>query len=115
MTVSLLPPSKTQSPMRINPLLTAAIVALSSTLILSGCQATKGWLGKRDDGSLAYQDSKKLAPLVLPAQQNTAAFTPLYPTPDVGANTLTLTNEAGKQFKLPPPQRAVSLPNQANQ
>ena len=96
------------------PLLTATLVALSSTLILSGCQATKGWLGKRDNGSLNYQNSKKLAPLVLPAEQETAAFTPLYPTPEMGVNTLTLTNEAGKQFKLPPPERAVALPNASN-
>ncbi|MDO5768097.1 MAG: hypothetical protein Q4P13_01215 [Psychrobacter sp.] len=106
--------AKAKSMSMSRPLLTATLVALSSTLILSGCQATKGWLGKRDNGSLNYQNSKKLAPLVLPAEQEAAAFIPLYPTPEVGGNTLTLTNEAGKQFKLPPPERAVALPNTPN-
>jgi len=77
-------------------------------LVLSGCQATKELFGKRDNGSLEYQQSKKLAPLELPAAQETAPFVPLYPTPNVGANTLKLENESGKQYQLPKPQRAVA-------
>ncbi|MBF0657419.1 hypothetical protein IPZ60_01555 [Psychrobacter sp. NG25] len=85
---------------------------LGSTLVLSGCQATKNLLGKRDNGSLEYQQSKKLAPIELPAAKETAPFVPLYATPDAGANTLKLANESGSQYKLPQPQRAVSgLPN----
>lgn len=84
------------------------MVALASTLVLSGCQATKDFIGKRDNGSLEYQQSKKLAPLELPAAQETAPFVPLYPTPNAGGNTLTLQNEAGKQYQLPKPQRAVA-------
>ena len=84
------------------------MVVLSSTLVLSGCQATKDFIGKRDNGSLEYQQSKKLAPLELPAAQETAPFVPLYPTPNAGGNTLTLQNEAGKQYQLPKPQRAVA-------
>ena len=42
-------------------------VVLGSTLVLSGCQATKEVFGKRDNGSLEYQQSTKLAPLQLPA------------------------------------------------
>ena len=84
------------------------IVVLASTLVLSGCQATKDFIGKRDNGSLEYQQSKKLAPLQLPAAQETAPFVPLYPTPNAGGNTLTLQNEAGKQYQLPKPQRAVA-------
>ena len=87
---------------------TMLTVVLGSTLILSGCQATKDFIGKRDNGSLEYQQSKKLAPLELPAAQETAPFVPLYPTPNVGANTLKLENEAGKQYQLPQPQRAVA-------
>ena len=83
------------------------MVVLANTLVLSGCQATKDFIGKRDNGSLEYQQSKKLAPLELPAAQETAPFVPLYPTPNAGGNTLTLQNEAGKQYQLPKPQRAV--------
>lgn len=82
---------------------------LGSTLVLSGCQTAKGLIGKRDNGSLEYQDSKKLAPLELPAAQDTAAFVPLYPTPNVGANTLTLQNESGKQYQMPKPERAIAI------
>ena len=83
-------------------------VVLGSTLVLSGCQATKSLLGKRDNGSLDYQQSKKLAPIELPAAQETAPFVPLYSTPNAGANTLQLQNESGNQYQLPKPQRAVS-------
>lgn len=82
-------------------------VILGSSLVLSGCQATKGFFGKRDNGSLDYQDSKKLAALELPVAKQTAPFVPLYQTPAVGANTLTLKNEAGKQYQLPKPKRAA--------
>lgn len=87
-----------------------AIVTLlvSSTLVLSGCQASKELFGKRDNGSLEYQNSKKIAPLELPADQETAPFVPLYATPNAGANTLELQNESGKQYQLPKPQRAVN-------
>ena len=83
-------------------------IVLASTLVLSGCQATKDFIGKRDNGSLEYQQSKKLTPLELPAAQETAPFVPLYPTPNAGGNTLTLQNEAGKQYQLPKPQRAIA-------
>ena len=84
-------------------------LVLGSTLVLSGCQATKEFIGKRDNGSLEYQQSKKLAPLELPVAQETAPFVPLYPTPNVGGNTLTLQNDSGKQYQLPKPQRAVAV------
>ena len=89
-------------------------VILGSTVVLSGCQTAKGVIGKRDNGSLDYQSSKKLAPLQLPANQNTAAFVPLYPTPSVGANTLTLQNDAGKQYQLPKPERAIVTTSKSN-
>lgn len=85
-------------------------LVLGSTLVLSGCQSAKDLLGKRDNGSLEYQQSKKLAPIVLPADQETAPFVPLYPTPSAGTNTLTLKNESGSQYQLPKPQRTVSNP-----
>lgn len=93
-----------------------ALVAIifGSTLVLSGCQTAKGFLSKRDNGSLEYQQSQKLAPLQLPAAQNTAPFTPLYATPNVGANTLTLQNAAGKQYQLPRPERAIAVAAPAN-
>lgn len=83
-------------------------LVLGSTLVLSGCQSTKDLLGKRDNGSLDYQQSKKLAPVELPAAKETAPFVPLYATPNAGGNTLTLQNESGNQYQLPKPQRAVS-------
>lgn len=83
-------------------------LVLGSTLVLSGCQSTKNLLGKRDNGSLDYQQSKQLAPIELPADQETAPFVPLYPTPNAGTNTLKLQNESGKQYQLPAPQRTVS-------
>ncbi|WP_169392614.1 MULTISPECIES: hypothetical protein [Psychrobacter] len=91
------------------PFLALTAVIMSSTMLLSGCQTVKGWIAKRDNGSLDYQSSKKLAPLELPANQETAAFVPLYPTPNVGANTLNLQNAAKKQYQLPKPERAVRL------
>ena len=84
-------------------------VVMGSTLVLSGCQSAKGFLGKRDNGSLEYQQSQKLTPLQLPVEQDTVPFVPLYPTPNVGANTLILQNDAGKQYQLPKPERAVSI------
>ncbi|WP_352309677.1 hypothetical protein [Psychrobacter sp. W2-37-MNA-CIBAN-0211] len=90
------------------------VLVLGSTLVLSGCQMTKGFLGKRDNGSLEYQESKKLAPLELPVTQQPAAFVPLYTTPNAGVNTLTLQNEAGKQYQLPKPQRAVAVSDASN-
>ncbi len=82
---------------------------LGSTLVLSGCQSAKGVLGKRDNGSLEYQQSKKLAPLELPVAQDAAPFVPLYPTPNLGKNTLELQNDSGKQYRLPKPERTVPV------
>lgn len=96
------------TPLLTTPKLLLAVI-LGSTLVLSGCQATQGFFGKRDNGSLDYQDSKKLAVLQLPVAQETAPFVPLYQTPAVGVNTLSLKNEAGKQYQLPKPERAVAI------
>jgi len=86
-------------------------VILGSAVVLSGCQSAKDLLGKRNNGSLEYQQSKKLAPIALPAEKETAPFVPLYPTPNAGANTLTLQNESGSQYQLPKPQRTISNPS----
>lgn len=94
----------------LKPMMTLLTLAISSTLVLTGCQATKGLFSKRDNGSLDYQQSKKLEPLVLPSDQETAPFVPLYPTPNRGVNTLELTNESGKQYQLPRPERSVAVP-----
>lgn len=94
------------TPKAIAPML---FIIIGSTLVLSGCQATKDLLGKRDNGSLEYQQSQKLTPLQLPADQQTVPFVPLYATPSVSQNTLVLQNEAGKQYQLPQPERAVAI------
>ena len=91
-----------------------AIIAASSVAFLSGCQATKGAFGKIGDGSLAYQKAEKLDPIQLPADQETAPFVPLYPTPAVGVNTLDVENESGKRYELPAPHRQVPTANQAS-
>ncbi|OOR91682.1 hypothetical protein B0181_02765 [Moraxella caviae] len=73
--------------------------------VMTGCSTVSGFLGKRDNGSLDYLSSKKAEPILLPANQQSAEFVPLYTTPTVGDNQLQLTNEAGKQYELPkPPQ-----------
>lgn len=95
------------------PVTALLMIVLGSSVVLSGCQSVKGLLAKRDNGSLEYQNSKKLAPIELPANQQTAAFVPLYPTPNVGANTLELQNEAGKQYQLPLPERSVPIIREA--
>lgn len=95
------------TPIKMLPAITTLL--LSSFLVLTGCQSTKALIGKRDNGSLDYQQSKKLAPLELPADQETAPFVPLYPTPNVGENTLKLQNESGKQYQLPKPDRRIAV------
>lgn len=75
-------------------------------VVLSGCTATKNLFGKWNNGSLDYQQSKKLDPIELPTTQPKVDFTPLYPTPKVGDNTLNLSNESGSQYELPKPPQA---------
>lgn len=86
--------------------LTACVVLLATTL--TGCQNIKQAWGKRNNGSLDYQTAQKLPPIKLPVGQDTAEFVPLYPTPTVGENTLNLTNESGKQYRLPTPPKALN-------
>ncbi|SPX81514.1 hypothetical protein [Moraxella ovis] len=82
-----------------------ALVALS--IALTGCSTTKNWLGKRNNGSLDYQQSQKIDPIKLPVNQATAEFTPLYQTPNLGASPINLTNDSGKQYELPKPPTAA--------
>ncbi|USZ13922.1 hypothetical protein NKT77_07245 [Moraxella sp. FZLJ2107] len=81
--------------------LTAVIMAVMTAL--TGCAATKSLLAKRDNGSLDYRTSEKIAPLQLPAEQPAAEFVPLYPTPTVNEKSSDFINEAGKQYELPKP------------
>lgn len=80
-------------------------LVLAGSLVLSGCSTLKGWLGKRDNGSLDYQQSQKIDPIKLPSDQKTADFVQLYPTPAIKENTIVLTNEEGKQYQLPRPPK----------
>lgn len=82
-----------------------ALVVLS--IALTGCSATKSWLGKRNNGSLDYQQSQKIEPIKLPANQVSAKFVPLYSTPDFGPSPINLTNDSGKQYELPKPPTAA--------
>lgn len=81
------------------------LIVLSCLMAITGCQNTQNLLGNYRDGSLDYVSAQKLPPLQLPAHQANIEFVPLYPTPAVGQNTLDLTNQSGKQYRLPkPPQ-----------
>ncbi len=76
-----------------------AVLALS----LSACSTSKNLFGKRDNGSLKYQQSHLLEPIKMPVEQKHRPFVPLYPTIDMGKSSIKLTNEAGKQYRLPKP------------
>ncbi len=80
---------------------------LLASLVLSGCSSTKSFFGKRDNGTLAYQDSKLLKPIQIPASKQPKAFVQLYPTVNLGASTINTKNASGKQYQLPAPKRAV--------
>ena len=80
-------------------------ISLIIGLSLTGCQTIKGWTNKIDNGSLDYTQAKQLDPIKLPADQETASFIPLYPTPNVGKNTLQISNAEGNRYQLPPPRR----------
>ena len=79
-------------------------IAVIAGLSLAGCQTIKGWTNKIDNGSLEYVDAKQLEPIKLPADQQTAPFIPLYATPNVGKNTLQISDDNGKRYQLPPPR-----------
>ncbi len=70
---------------------------------LSACSTTKNLFGKRDNGSLKYQQSHLLDPIKMPVEQQNRPFVPLYPTVDMGKSSINLTNSAGKQYQLPKP------------
>lgn len=74
---------------------------------LTGCQAVKGTLAKRDNGSLDYTNAKKLNPIRLPAHQQTVPFVPLYDVPAITGRPNTPTNDAGTQYQLPAPPKVV--------
>lgn len=77
---------------------------LVSGLALTGCSTFKASVS---DQSLAYTKTRKLDPIVLPADAQTAPFTPIYQVPAAGENTLKLQNEKGKRYVLPRPVSAV--------
>lgn len=79
-------------------------ILISACLALTGCSTLKGWIGKKDNGSLDYQKSQKLDPIKLPVDQATGTFSPLYPVPsNAPSNTLDLTNSSNARYALPKP------------
>lgn len=76
---------------------------MAAVVALTGCNATKDLLSKRDNGSLDYRDAAKLPPIQLPAEQPAAEFTPLYQTPNTTGQLPDFVNESGKQYELPRP------------
>lgn len=78
------------------------VVALLTLTTLTGCQSLKSTLAKRDNGSLDYIHAKKLPPLNLPADLQTAPFTPLYAVPEA-TNSTPLVSPTQKQYRLPTP------------
>ncbi len=85
-------------------LLTTVILA---SLMLSGCSSMSSLFGKRDNGSLAYQESKLLKPIQIPASKQPKSFVQLYPTVNLGASTINTKNDSGKQYRLPAPKKSV--------
>lgn len=87
-------------------MLKLSTIMLVGVVCLSGCQAVKGTLAKRDNGSLDYVQATKLDPIRLPVHQETMPFVPLYDVPNtVGLSPIT--NESGKQYQLPKPPQIV--------
>lgn len=88
-------------------LIKLSVGLLVMAVALTGCQNIKQTLGKRNNGSLDYQTAKKLPPIKLPVSQESVEFSPLYPTPEAGKSTIALTNESGKQYRLPKPPKVA--------
>lgn len=78
-----------------------------SILALSGCSRLAV-----NNNSLAYKHTIVLPPLQLPAGEQTRAFTPIYPTPQIdpaAVSTLPdFTNKKGNRFDMPAPQDIVN-------
>ena len=90
---------------------TASIVLLASiAMLVTGCQSTKNLFAQYDNGSLDYQNSKLLAPIHLPVEQETQPFVPLYPIIDLGDSTIDVKNASGKQYQLPTPSQDLTSP-----
>ena len=71
-------------------------------LMLSGCSRFA-----IDNSSLDYQKARTLAPLKLPADQQTRAFVPIYPTPPVQPSVdggPIVSNTKGNRFVMPAPK-----------
>ncbi|MDO4895040.1 hypothetical protein [Moraxella sp.] len=79
------------------------VAVASAVVLMSGCSTIKGVFAKRDNGSLTYRQSQKLAPIQLPANQPAGDFVPLYTAPNAVGELSDFTNEAGKQYQLPKP------------
>lgn len=82
-------------------------VLLVSLLALTGCQAIKTTIGKRDNGSLDYANAKRLDPIRLPAGQATTPFVALYDVPQAPTQTALPTNSTGTQYQLPAPPKVL--------
>lgn len=79
-------------------------LVLFGGMVLTGCTTVKDWVAKRNDGSLAYQNSRQLPPIQLPLEQETAAFVPFYQVPQV---TPQPTDESQPQYQLPIPPKVI--------
>lgn len=84
------------------------ILLASIAMLMTGCQSAKNLFAQYDNGSLDYQNSQLLAPIHLPAEQETNPFMPLYPTIDLGDSPIDVKNTAGKQYQLPMPNHTPS-------
>lgn len=88
----------------------AGVAMISTGLGMTGCNTFKQRVG---DHSLDYTQTRRLAPIELPADAQTLPFTPLYQVPAAGTNTLKLANATGTRFDLPAPISSVR-PQAAN-
>lgn len=92
--------------MKKNTLLTLSIISLVAMTGLTGCQHLKP-KQKLNNHSLDYTKTRKLDPVQLPANAQTQAFVPLYTVPEMGTNTLKITNAKSKNYELPRPHTAT--------
>lgn len=72
--------------------------------VLTGCQQTKSLFGS-SVGNVDYATAQKLPPVLLPADQQSDLFVPLYDVPTIATPT---PDEIGHRYDLPRPPTSLS-------
>ncbi len=98
------PPKKFQLPKNTACNATKIVVLVLGLGLLGGCQQTKSLFGS-SVGNVDYATAQKLPPVLLPANQQTDLFVPLYDVPTIATPT---PDEIGHRYELPRPPTSVS-------